>query len=173
MLAWNARGAPFSSSACKPSASERHSYLSATLAIRATTHDTPNNDDLINPATKAALGGASIAAAVLNDRIVSCRLTRLVRPISASAFKRRVASRRRLRGGESGQSPSTSLGSSLYMQGASTLTIEKNAPGREKMTTERTISLSEFHAISAWEHGFPPSSIFRGKWRWVQFIVWR
>lgn len=49
-------------------------------------------DDLINSATKAVLDGASIAAAVLNDRIVSCRLTRLVRPISAFAFKRRVAS---------------------------------------------------------------------------------
>jgi len=41
--------------------------------------------------------------AVLNDRIVSCRLTRLVRPISAFAFKRRVAPA--ITRGESGQSP--------------------------------------------------------------------
>lgn len=43
-----------------------------------------------------------LRAAVLNDRIVSCRLTRLVRPISAFAFKRRIASTRDYTRGESG-----------------------------------------------------------------------
>lgn len=76
---------------CKTSVSVRQllSVRSAYEQLRVILQTT---DDLINSATKAALDGASIAAAVLNDRIVSCRLTRLVRPISAFAFKRRVAS---------------------------------------------------------------------------------
>lgn len=69
----------------------RSPYEQLRVILQTTTRDTPT-DDLINSVTKAVLDGASIAAAVFNDRIVSCRLTRLVRPISAFAFKRRVAS---------------------------------------------------------------------------------
>jgi hypothetical protein len=133
---------------CKTDVSEWHSHLSAMLAIRAATRDTRNNDDLINSATKAALG-FDCGTAVLNDRIVSCRLTRLVRPISAFAFKRRVASA--ITGWVRSVSLSLSLSLSRQTQSfeshpLSILTAEKSVPSREKMTTVKRLRSVNFTA---------------------------
>lgn len=129
---------------CKTDVSEWHSHLSAMVAIRAATRDTRNNDDLINSATKAALG-FDCGTVVLNDRIVSCRLTRLVRPISAFAFKRRVAS------AITGWVRSVFLSFSHQTQSfeshpLSILTAEKSVPSLEKMTTVKRLRSVNFTA---------------------------